>query len=210
MPISLRAAPFVLLAFAVPAAAQNGAMWVSDRGQMMSFQFTGGSGEAPPPLDRGAAEMAAQFVTLCLENGGGGVALPGVADNAGLAAIPFTIAGSKKTEPVTLGIWRSPGTVVSMANGFLGANAAQCNVTYYVAALPDRQAVTDALSTAIGSGPSNLAAATDKKGKPKKYYTPEWTAEGGRTVTAHVAKGHQYMPGNRVQISVWTANKAGK
>jgi hypothetical protein len=196
-----------------PALAQNGAMWVDEYGRMMSMNFAGGSGAPPAPVNMSAAEMAARFKSLCLDTGGLAAATAAAAGQAGLTADPVSIPAGKKAPPVSLRLWSGPGTVVSLTDGFFATKVAQCNVTYYVATLPERQAVSDALAAAIGSGPSNLAEATDKKGKPKKWYTPEWrlgAAGSERIVTAFVARGSQYMPGDRVQISVRAAKKAGK
>jgi len=190
-------------------AAQSGAMWVDSSGRMLSMQFAGGNGAPPAPLDRPAAEMARLFKAICLGDGNFGAA----ATTAGLTADPLTVPAGKKAPPLVLNMWRGEGLVVSQTGGFFAAPNAQCNAVFYVATLPAQQDVTDALGAALGSPPSNLAVATDKSGKPKKYYSPEWTLDGpdgGRIVTAFVQKGDQYMPGNRVHIAVRAARKAGK
>jgi hypothetical protein len=212
-PILHGGAVLALLLPAYPAFAQSGAMWVDPIGRMMSMQFVGGNVAAPGPRDRSPAEMAGLFKTLCLDNGGDGAGLAAAAGAAGLSAVPHTIPGSKKTGPVTLGVWTGEGVTVSQTSGFFAAPTAQCNATFYVRALPERQAVTDALAAVIGAAPSNLASATDKKGRPKKYYNPEWSLDAGgepRIVTVFVAKGYSGMPGDRVQISVRAARKPGR
>ncbi|MGZ8284610.1 MAG: hypothetical protein ACXW27_05755 [Allosphingosinicella sp.] len=208
-----RAAIMALLLPASPAFAQSGAMWIDPVGRMMSMQFVGGNIPAPDPRDKSPAEMANLFKTLCLDNGGGGAGLAAAAAAAGLSARRHTIPASKKTAPVTLGVWTREGLALSQTSGFFGRHPAQCNATFYVRALPERQAVMDALAAVIGAAPSNLASATDKKGRPKKYYNPEWSLDSGgepRIVTAFVAKGYSSMPGNRVQISVRAARKSGR
>ena len=201
-------AALVLLGLgAAPAAAQNGAMWVDKHGRMMSFNFAGGNGSPPAPVDVAPADMAARFNALCL---GGDTAA--AAAQAGLTADPVASPFGKEAGAPPLGIWHGPGVVVSQSAAPL-VQVPQCNVTHYVATLPDRQSVADALAAVLGSPPSNLAAATDKKGRPKKYYSPEWQiggAQDARVVAAYVQKGSQFMPGNRVQISVRAAKKAGK
>jgi hypothetical protein len=156
--------------------------------------------------------MARLFKTLCLDSTAEPVRLLEAARDAGLQANPIELAGTKKSGPVSVNLWSGSGLVVSQTEGFYAAPVAQCNTTFYVATLPDKQALTDALAAVVGSPPSNLAAAVDKKGKPRKYFDPEWTVTGpagARIVTAFVAKGNRYMPGNRVQISIRTP-KAGK
>jgi hypothetical protein len=206
-----RAAVLAMLLPATPAFAQSGAMWTDPLGRMMSMQFVSGNPVAPNPRDRSPAEMARLFQTLCLENGGDGARLAASAAAAGLSAAPHTIPATKKATPVTLGVWTGEGLVLSQTAGFLAAPA-QCNTTFYVRALPEQQAVTDALAAVIGRAPSNLASATDKRGRLKKFYNPEWLSAVGepRIVTAFVAKGYSGMPGDRVQISIRAAKKSGR
>ena len=199
------------LAFAAPVAAQNGAMWVDDYGRMMSMEFAGGSGAAPAPVDRSPAEMAAVFRKACIDTQADPAGLAAAAVALGLAADPLTVPVGKKAPPVVLNIHRAPGLVVSQTGGFFAAKVAQCNVTFYVNALPDRADMAAAVTAALGTSPANAASATKKNGTPNKNYEPEWATSFGGTpqvVAAHVGKGSQYMPGNRVQIAVRAVRKA--
>jgi hypothetical protein len=208
-----RAAVLAMLLPASPTFAQSGAMWVDPLGRMMSMEFAGGNRAAPSPADRSAAEMARLFKSLCLDNWRDGPGLAAAAAAARLGAVHHTIPAGKKAAPVTLGVWTGDGLTLSQTSGFFATPAVQCNATFYVRSLPERQAVTDALAAAIGAQPSNLASATDKKGRPKKHYHPEWTLDPAgepRVVTAFVAKGYSGMPGDRVQISVRAARKPGR
>lgn len=208
-----RATVLAILLPAYPAFAQSGAMWTDPIGRMMSMQFVGGNMAAPDPRDRSPAEMAGLFKSLCLDNWRNGPGLDAAAAAARLEAVHHTIPGSKKSTPVTLGVWTGGGVTLSQTSGFFAAPTAQCNATFYVRTLPDRQALTDALAAAIGAAPSNLASATDKKGRPKKYFNPEWSLDAGgelRIVTAFVSKGYSGMPGDRVQMSVRAARKPGR
>jgi hypothetical protein len=214
MPLAMRLSSrwtlgLAALGLAVPAAAQNGAMWVDPYGRMLSMQFAGGNGAPPVPHDRSATEMARLFKSICLGDGG----FDAAATAAGLTGDPITFPAGKKAPPLVLNLWKGEGLVVSQTGGFFAAPNAQCNSVFYVTALPLQQEVMDALTAAIGAPPSNLAAAADKSGKPKKYYSPEWKLDGpdgGRIVTAFVQKGDQSMPGARVHISVRAAKKAAK
>jgi hypothetical protein len=203
----------LLAAVATPAAAQNGAMWVDEYGRMMSMQFAGGGAPAPAALDRSPAEYAGLFKKVCLETGGDPAKLGSTETlaQAGLTAEPFTIPAGKKAPPVTLNLWRGRGAVVSQSPGFFAARDAQCNVTYYVRTLPDRSAVTAALSAAMGAQPVNAVKAVKKNGQPNNNYQPEWatTIQGAPAIViAHISKGYQSMPGDRVQIAVRAAKKA--
>jgi hypothetical protein len=212
-PTLCRAAALAMLLPASPAFAQSGAMWVDPIGRMMSIQFAGGNSAAPGPSDRGAAEMARLFKTFCLDNWRDADALTAAAAAGGLSAVPHTIPAGKKAATITLGVWVGEGLTLSATSGFFAAPTAQCNATFYVRALPEREAVTNALAAVMGAPPANLASATDKKGRPKKSYSPEWSLDTGgepRIVTAFVAKGYSGMPGDRVQISVRAAKKSGR
>lgn len=207
------AAGLALSLLASPANAQSGAMWVDPVGRMMSMQFLGGASTAPSPRARSTAEMAGEFKTLCLDNWGGGSGLAAAAAAAGLSDSSHILPATKKAAPVKLGVWTGDGLIVSQTSGFFAAPTAQCNATFYVDDLPERQAVIDALAAAIGSPPSNLSSALDKKGRPKKYYNPEWTLDPAgepKIVTAFVAKGYSGMPGDRVQMSVRAAKKPAR
>ncbi len=207
------AAVLSLIGIAAPAGAQNGAMWVDPYGRIVTLMFGGGGGEAPAPADRSATEMAAMFKSLCLDTGGSDAAVAQAATAAGLTAVPHTIPGSKKTGPITLGVWNGAGLALSRTDGFFAAPPAQCNASFYVPAMADRPAVIGALSAAIGAEPSNAASAVDKKGKRKGNFAPEWTVEGAsgpRIVTVMVGKDSPSMPGNRVWFSVRAPKKPAR
>ncbi|HEX8238890.1 MAG TPA: hypothetical protein VF574_04020 [Allosphingosinicella sp.] len=212
-PLWISAFTLAVVALAAPSWGQNGAMWTDYRGGLVSIQFAGGGSPAPAPMDRPAAEMADLFKRLCLDSGGdeAGVALAATA--AELTPTPHVVPGTKKAGPLTLNIWTANGLTLSRTDGFFAAPAPQCNTTFYVSTLPTRPDLTAAMNAAVGAQPSNLAAATDKKGQPKKNFSPEWTIDGPggpRIVFASIGKSSQYMPGNRVQISVRAAKKAAQ
>jgi hypothetical protein len=198
-------------AMGAPASAQDGAMWLDDRGRMMSMQFGGPVAGAPAPLDRTPAAMAAQFKRLCLDTNGDPAAIAVAAERAEakLASKPFELAAGKKAPPIKLDIWSGDGLVVARTAGFFAAPVAQCNAIFYVNSLPDAESVTAAVSALVGSPPTNAADATKKNGKPNKSYEPEWAVTGGQIIVAHVAKGNQYMPGNRVHLAIRAQKKAG-
>jgi hypothetical protein len=210
---SSAAIALLIAASATAASAQNGAMWVDEYGRMMSMQFAGGGAPAPEPLDRSPGDYAGLFKKVCLETGGDPAKL-GSAETlaqAGLVGEPFSVPAGKKAPPVVLNLWRGRGAIVSQSPGFFAAKDAQCNVTYYVRTLPDRTRLTAALSAALGAQPVNAAKATKKNGQPNNNYQPEWAATingAPAVIVAHVAKGYQSMPGDRVQIAVRAVREA--
>lgn len=193
---------------AVPAAAQNGAMWTDDKGRMMSLSF-GAPTPQPAPAARDAAAMATLFKQVCVDGWAAPEAVGAAAAAQGLSSEPQTLPFGKT--PLTLDIWRGEGVAVSRADAFLGNKARQCNATFYVPALPAATDVAQATSAALGAEPANAAKAVNKKGEPNKGYQPEWTLtapDGGTWIaTAFVAKDSQYMPGNRVQLALRAAGK---
>ena len=187
---------------ATPAAAQNGAMWQDDRGRSATLQFSGATAAPPVATDRPVAEMVDLFTRACLPEGASQLAA--LVSEGTLAPRPFTVPGTKKAAPVPLDIYQGSGFVIARTDGFFVAPQAQCNAVFYVATLPDAQALTAALQSVLGV-PSNAAEAVDKKGKPRRSYSPEWsTVIDGRpsVISASVMKASNYMPGDRVHLAV--------
>ncbi|MBO9714021.1 hypothetical protein [Sphingomonas sp.] len=206
-----RAFAFAALAAAVPtpALAQHGALWVDDYGRMMTIEFAGVDDALPAPADRAPAEMAATFKRLCVETGAELAAIDSAASAAGLEAVPVQVPAAKKAPAATLGVWRASGLVVSQTGGGTVPQPKQCNAAFYVASLPDRPAVDEAMTAAFGP-PANAAEAV-RKGKPNRNYKPGWTVTGADgspwTIAAFVVADSRYTPGNRVQISIRAAKK---
>ena len=196
-----------IVSLAPPAGAQDGAMWVSDRGNMLLLQFSGGAASAGvAPKDRAPGDMANAFKRLCVDTGSRKAAMDAIAQADGLVYGPFTLPATKKAAEVVMPIWRIDGLVVSQTDGFFSAPTAQCNATFYIVSPPDRQAVQDAMSSVMGKPPLNIALATKKNGEPAKYYSPEWAVTGADAsswiASVTVSKDSPSLPGNRVQITL--------
>jgi hypothetical protein len=193
---------------AAPAIAQDGAMWVDERGRMMSLAFAGGSGRPPAPIAADPAAMVALFKEACVVGAASAEGIATVAEARALSRMPFDTGGKN---PMAAGVWTGAGVVVSQADTFLGNKGAQCNATFYVDALPPKDKVVEAMTAALGAAPSNADKAIDKKGRPAKWWDPQWTVTGvdGTPLTAviFVAKGNEYMRGDRVQLSLYAAKK---
>jgi hypothetical protein len=193
---------------AAPATAQNGAMWVDAQGRMMSLTFAGGSGLPPASAATDPAQMVALFKDVCVAGSASAAAVAPAAEARSLTKVPFEMGG--KNAPVA-GVWTGQGVVVSQADAFLGNKAAQCNATFFVDALPAKDKVVEAMTAALGAPPTNADKAIDKKGRPAKWWDPQWTvtAPDGSPLTAviFVAKGNEYMRGDRVQLSLYAAKK---
>ncbi|MDR6834346.1 MULTISPECIES: hypothetical protein [unclassified Sphingopyxis] len=192
------------IAAAMPVLAQNGAMWLDDRGRTTTLQFGGPTAAAPAATDTAPADMVELFGSVCLpDTGRPQDAVAGLAAAKGLEAKPFTVAGTKKDPPIELAIWHGVGLVVSITDGFFVAPQAQCSAVFYVNNLPDRDALIAAMEVKFGA-PANAADAFDKKGKPRRYFTPEWSATlDGKPfiVSAASMASSDYTPGNRVHLA---------
>jgi hypothetical protein len=180
------------LSFSAAAAAQNGAMWVDRYGRMTTLTMSGGETPAPAPADRTAAEMAALFQQMCVAPSADPAA-------AGLTALPFTTGGRS---PSVFDIWHGPGVVLARSERFFITQKAQCNAVFYVNTLPERQAVHEAVSAALGAPPSNAARATKRNGQPNRSFVPEWSVGTAQVAVAHVGRSSPSLPGHRVQLSL--------
>ena len=189
------ASAFAALSLAPTAEAQNGAMWVDRHGRMMSLTISGPATQPPEPADRTPADMAALFTRLC-------VAASADPAAEGLTAAPSTSGGGRA--PLVLDIWHAAGLVLSRSERFFATQRAQCNTVFYVRTLPERQAVQDALSRALGAQPSNAAQAIRRNGRPNPRFVPEWTIGTNQVAVAHVGRGNRLLQGDRVHLSIRT------
>lgn len=192
------------------ASAQSGAMWTDDKGRMMMLDFAGNVSGPPAPAAIEPAAMADLFKKVCVAGNARAAEVSAAATAQSLTAVPFS-TGDKN--PLIAAIWRGDGVVVSQADTFLSNKGPQCNATFYVAALPSKDALVAAVTAALGSAPVNADKATSKDGKPSKSWEPTWSISpaGGvpMTAIAHIAKGGRDMPGDRVQLSLLVASKKG-
>ncbi|AJA07596.1 hypothetical protein SKP52_03335 [Sphingopyxis fribergensis] len=192
------------IAGADSALAQNGAMWVDDKGRTTILGYGGPDTGSPISANTPVGDMVDLFDSVCLPKAGKphDAATTLAAENR-LEARPFIIAGTKKEPPIELAIWHAPGAVLAATDGFFAAPQAQCNAVFYVNALPDRAELVSAMQSKYGA-PVNADEATDKNGKPRKYYTPEWsiTSNGNALmVSATLMAASRSTPGNRVHLA---------
>jgi hypothetical protein len=214
-PLIACAAALAAAAIAAPASAQNGAAWVDSKGRLLTFLSSDGLGEAPVERDRAPAEMAGLFKSLCLDSGGEPARIAPAAAAAGLTSKALEPGGFKLDgfDAGAINVWNGNGVALSRTGGFPIVPNAQCNTTFYVPTLPVMPDVIAALTATLGAPPSNLADSMDKKGRPKKYFNPEWTVEGPsgpRIIFAAISAHDRATPGNRVLISMRSATKAGR
>lgn len=202
--VSIICAAGLGVATTTSALAQNGAMWLDDRGRTTTLQFGGPTMGPPVAADTPVDEMASLFDSVCLPKSGKphDVAATLATENR-IEPKPFTVAGTKKDPPIELAIWHGPGLVLAITDGFFVAPQKQCNAVFYVNNLPDQARLIAAMQSKFGT-PANVADAVDKKGKPRKYFTPEWsvTSDGDTFVVSAANMGSStYMPGNRVHLA---------
>jgi hypothetical protein len=200
-------AAVVALSLSSLAAAQNGASWASGDSAVTTLMIGGYNDPPPPPQPYAPAEMAQLFKQVCLDTAGDPAAISAAVASGSLKleSVPVMLAAGKKSPAVAIPMWRGPGLVAAHTAGFASVREAQCNITFYPSALPDRSALAEAVSAAVGSAPVNAAEAIKKNGKPDKYYSPRWSFASGADafrVNAIVMKGNRYLPGDRVLIAL--------
>jgi hypothetical protein len=202
--ISIICAVGLGIAAAMPALAQNGAMWLDDKGRTTTLQFGGPTAQPPVSVDTPTTDMVDLFDSACLpKSGTAHDAATALAKANRLEPKSFTVAGTKKDPPLELAIWHGAGVVVAVTDGFFVAPQAQCNAVFYVNDLPEQAKLIAAMQDKYGA-PVNAAEAVDKKGKARKYFIPEWsTTVGGKAflVSATNMGSSTYMPGNRVHLA---------
>ena len=120
-----------------------------------------------------AVAAAGLFKKACLDTGLSRSAAGGIAQASGWGfaykpvIVPFK-------DPVDIGGWYAVDAAVNVGSGLFFNKHNQCNLIVAPTGKPDLAVMQDAMSASIGNSPVNAADAIDKKGKPKKYFAPEW------------------------------------
>ena len=166
----------ILMAVAAATPAEAGP-WIDDKGRSTEMVFPGASPLVLAANGHTVADGVTAFDRLCLKTGFDRAALePAVAASGWGFAYRAEMMPFKP--PVDTGGWNAPDATLRMANGILFNKKPQCNLTFLPVASSDMAAVQAALTALLGTAPDNAAKQFDKKGKPKKYYSPEWTLTG--------------------------------
>ena len=142
----------------------------------MTMQFPGDVPAAFAANGHDAAAAADLFKRACLDTSLAREAAGKVAEASGWGFVyrPVTIPFKN---PVDMGGWYARDAAVNVGSGMFFNKHSQCNLIVVLAGEFSVAKMRDALGSAIGSPPSNSADAVDKKGKPKKYFVPEWQVQ---------------------------------
>lgn len=156
--------------------------WVDDKGRSMELQFPGATPTVYRPNGHTIADGVALFDAACRNAGFNKKATEAAVSDSGWN---FTYQAEMMSfkEPVDVGGWNARDATIRMANGIFFNKKSQCSLVFAPQGGSNVSEVQEALSTLLGSAPSNADKQFDKKGNPKKYYTPEWTiagADGGQ------------------------------
>ena len=170
------------LAVATPAAAGP---WIDDKGRSTEMVFPGASPLVLAANGHSVTDGVAAFDRLCLKTGFERAALEPAVSASGWG-FAYRAEMMPFKPPVDIGGWNSPDATLRMANGIFFNRKPQCNLTFLPADGADMAAVQAALTALLGAAPDNAAKQFDKKGKPKKYYSPEWTLTGSNGVLLKV------------------------
>ncbi len=139
----------------------------------MTMQFPGAVQAAFVANEHDAGAAAALFKRACLDTSLSREAAGAVAEASGWGfayrpvMVPFN-------EPVDMGGWYARDAAINVGTGMFFNKHSQCNLIVAVAGEFSVPAMRDAVAATLGSPPANAADSIDKKGKPKKYFIPEW------------------------------------
>ena len=145
----------------------------------MTMQMPGDSQTVFRHNGHGPAAAAGLFKKACLDTGLARAAAGAAAEASGWGfayqpvIVPFK-------DPVDIGGWYTIDAAVNVGAGMFFNKHNQCNLIVAPADQPSLATMLEAMSAAIGTSPANAADAFDKRGKPRKYFAPEWeVAIGG-------------------------------
>jgi hypothetical protein len=163
-----------MLIAASPAAAGP---WVDSIGRSTELTFPGSSPVKLSAGEHSLAEGVAAFDRLCVKTGFDRAAVE-TAVNASGWNLVYRAEMMPFKPPVDVGGWNAPDATLRVANGIFFNKKPQCSFMFAPQGGADMTAAQGALTALLGAAPANAAKQFDKSGKPKKYYTPEWTLPG--------------------------------
>jgi hypothetical protein len=167
-------AALALLASATSAMA---GAWVDDLGRSTEMQCPGSTSPVYTANGHSVADGVELFGAVCLKNGFDRAAAEPVVVGSGWS-FSYRAEMMPFKEPVDIGGWNAPDATLRMANGIFFNKKPQCSLAFRPQETADIAAVQDAMSKLLGKAPENAAKQFDKSGKPKKYYTPQWSLLG--------------------------------
>jgi hypothetical protein len=161
----------VAIAVATPAVAGP---WIDDRGRSTAMQFPGVRPVTLAANGHTAAAGVAAFDAVCLKTAFDRSAVETAAQQSGWGFV-YRAEMVPSNQPVDVGGWNAPDATVRMADGIFFNRKPQCNLTFVPAAEGGLGAVQEALASLLGKPADNADEQFDRKGKPKRYFAPEWT-----------------------------------
>ena len=139
----------------------------------MTMQFAGDVPATFAANGHDAAAAADLFKRACLDTSLAREAAGKVAEASGWGFVYRPVMIPFKN-PVDMGGWYARDAAVNVGSGMFFNKHSQCNLIVAPMGEFSVAKMRDALGVVIGSPPANAADAIDKKGKPKKYFVPEW------------------------------------
>jgi hypothetical protein len=169
----MRLAILAVLLGAVSSVAVASTPWVDDKGRQMTMQMPGDSPTLLHAAGHDAAAAANLFKAACLDTRLERQPAGQTAENSGWGFAYRPVMVPFKT-PVDMGGWYASDAVVNVGAEMFFNKHRQCNLIIAPSGDTSYAAVKDALVAALGQTPTNAAEAFDKKGKPRKWFQPEW------------------------------------
>lgn len=174
--------------------------WIDDKGRTTTMTFPGVTPASYVMNGHSLQDGAKLFDKVCLKTGFDRAAVAKAIDESGWG-FSYRAEMMPFNDPVDVGGWNAPDATLRMANGIFFNKKPQCGLAFAPIGLTDMAAVQEVLTELLGKTPDNADKQFDKKGRPKKYYTPEWTlTDAGGAQLKIFAHPLQYN-GGAVQIA---------
>ena len=205
-------------ALILPAAAQNVAIWAESPTRRIQFQLPGGENFLPESLDRSAPKMVALFKYLCLDLEGNPEKINNVINKPNIQTVALNLSEKnppvpidKDSKPLDIKIWQGPGMLVYQTNGNFPLKKPQCNIRFFTIAAPTKIELIAAIDNMMGAKPFNLSEEFDKKGRPEKYYSPQWDLRDKNNLDKVIFADSNFRDDNTVTLfSIVMPKKASK
>lgn len=159
-----------LLLLATQAAATP---WIDNRGRSTSFFYPGSK---PLALSAGAHSLgdgASAFKKVCLTGTFDAATIRSAAEGLGWG-LTYRSQMMPFKDPVDIGGWEASDAALYASNGLFFNRNAQCNLTISPSSPATLSDIQAAMTAVVGTAPANVAKAVDKKGKPNRWFEPEW------------------------------------
>jgi hypothetical protein len=177
----------LFLALLISPASLLAGPWIDDKGRSTEMTFPGATPVSLAANGHSVDDGVKIFHELCIKTGFNRKSVQIATEASGWNFV-YRAEMMPFNQPVDVGGWNAPDAALRMADGIFFNKKSQCNLTFKPQSTADITAVETSLTAILGVSPYNISKQFDKKGKPKKFYSPEWhiTGSGGATLSVFV------------------------